>query len=200
MPNYVTMAQERLQGVVAAHESTTESVAYNNPNLWDANGILDGGITWDIPDQPFEFPYHALDDPTQESLFNSVYGERPAPIYPDVGETTNISAYTGLEITEAEACAQDVVFRILTYRGDREGRLDFSTRIFDAFGHTLSAALLEEMRRVSSIALTAAAARYRVISLVAYAEGQAAFIAAEIQPLFGQEEPVVVTIPVIDLS
>ena len=205
MPLYTTQAGERLFGLASRFypastlSAGVASIVYANPNVFDGDGVLQGGLILDIPDPVLDIDFP---EPTAEmSEYVSLIQQDDPPEHAPVGTTRNISAKTGELIEEPEAIRQDVVNRVLTYRGFREFRPRYGTRVRDGLTYNFSVQLLREAESVARVALGPAADRYAIDSIIARQDGLDLNLAVRVIPLYGLD-PVNVVVPLlqVDLS
>lgn len=175
-------------------------VVYNNPGVLTADGVV-SDVALNVVDVPFTLEYNEADFALDDDLALLELTGYTTPAL-DFSSTLNMSGRDGSEITELQAVEQDVIYRVLTYRGTRSWRLDYSTRIADAVTYNATPALLEEARQVALLALAAASDRYTTIDVTARfvyddARNATLVLTAVVTPLFGATpEPVAVEIPV----
>ena len=197
MAKYITEVNDKLMNMAYDLYGTLTDRSYlstviNNPDAWDGQGIQLGGIEFDIPEPIFQPKYNPNTIPVPIELATN-----EELVYADVGETLNISGRDGTQITEIEAVEQDVIYRVLTYRGWREWRRLFGTRFIDALNYNLSDRLGEAALSAVQLALTPATERY-VIRNTSYTIDifeQILYVFIDVTPLFGTSEDMSVTIP-----
>lgn len=198
MANYITQAQDRLTALADRFygQLTNESylaITVDNPT-WDGEGIQLGGVSLSIPEPLPTIPIN----PAVRVGINDLETAVAPPVAP-VGSTVNISSRNGSIVDETQAVEQDIIYRVLTYRGTREWRLLFGTRIFDALTYAVVNELIAEMVSVAAAALSVASNRYRVLSIIGSYRDEILYLTIDAEPLFGLDTPVSVTVPVISL-
>lgn len=208
MPVHNTVAGSRLFVVAndlygRLDDDTYQAVVIENGDIWDGQGALQGGQRFTVPDTPPTINYNEGDLSAAERA-SVAQLERPTrAARAPVGETRNMSGRTGAFIDETAAVRQDVYYRVLTYRGTREWRLSYSTRIEDAMTYNFSEELGNEAVAVARESLAPAANRYSVVSIT-YAfdyDSRTLTLYIRVAPLFSASSVVVeIPLPVIDLS
>ena len=181
MPSLITLANSRLQEVAQDEYAigdweAQQSLLWSNSDKWRGEGELIGGQDWDVPETAFVFPY-AAPLPAQQAILDQLTRRRGRVPEEDEAVTVTWSATSGNIASRLDSARQDVISRVLTYRGRREGRLAFGTRIFDALTHNVTDSLLREVERVTRVALLAAADRYALDSLAATLQGRTIHLA-----------------------
>ena len=208
MPVFNTTVGDRL--FVAANDlygrlddETYQAVIIENGDIWDGQGTLEGGLRFTVPDRPPTINYNTDDLSAAERQSAAMLETQRRPDRAPVGETRNMSGRTGGFIDETAAVRQDVYYRVLTYRGTREWRLAYSTRIMDAITYNFSEELGDEAVAVARESLAPAADRYSVVSIT-YSfdyDSRTLILRINVAPLFGASNVVVeIPLPVIDLS
>lgn len=179
----------------AVTDANLDSVLYANPISWDGNGVIAAGTVLTIPEPVLTIPYPTTT--TQEiARLHQLLEGRDAATHPSVGDSLNMSAKTGGYIDEPEAVRQDVVNRVLTYRGHREWRVDYGTRMLHALYYTQREVLATAAVTAAQQALAPASERYQVDSVTAGFQDDALVVTVIVTPLFGLD-PIDVSIPFI---
>ena len=202
MAVYTPRINERLFNLANTFYGVLDDEAYTslvieNQDTWDGQSSLEP-VELIFPDTVAEITY-GIQDADTLALKQAI----ESPTFPNIatiGFTTNVSGRTGEEINETEAVKQDVLYRVLTYRGFREWRPQFGTRVFEAMTHIQSIELGLEAVRVTRNALAVARERYTVDAVNYRFIGDVLHLVVVVMPLFGAEEVQVVIPVTIDLS
>ena len=197
MAKYITQANDRLFNICEElYGSLTDagymSLIIDNPHVWDGQGRLKGGVELTVPEEVVQIPYSAPKDPETIRLRQLMFGGTK-PEFAPVGFTTNVSGRSGGEISETLAVEQDVVYRVLSFRGWRSWRPRYGTRMLYALKYNATEELGREAISVASNALTPASDRYTVNSIdYSFREdnrGVTMILQIVVTPSFGQQEP-----------
>lgn len=201
MAIYQTVAGDKLYNIAQQlygeiSDRAIVALIINNPIVWDGQGVLDGGITLNVPETIPDLPYNP-NPPDYITATKNMLERANPPETAAIGFTKNMSARDGSQITESKAVEQDIVDRVLSYRLWREWRPNYGTRVLDAFKYNLNDLLITAAVNAARNALAPAANRYTVNSITGSIDFDERILTLHIiaTPSFGTE-PVETTIPI----
>ena len=203
MATYTSPGGERLTNLAdqfygEVSDAAIRTIVRANPVAWSGQAVHQSDDVLEVPAQieTVAFPpsYPAEVQRTRAALFTA----DPFALANPPTQRVYISGRDGNEVRVEQWIYEDVIDRVLSYRGDRWWRLQYGTRVVDLFKHYLSLELFQEIESQVRRAL-APAADYTLSRVFASARGMLLtveiFITTNAAP--EQEQPITIN---IDLS
>ena len=203
MATYTSAGGERLTNLAdqfygEVSDAAIRTIVRANPVAWSGQAVHQSEDALEVPAQieTVAFPpsYPAEVQRTRAALFTAEPFTLPNP----PTERVYISGRDGNEVRVEQWVYEDVIDRVLSYRGDRWWRLLYGTRIVDAFKHYISLGLLTEVESQVRRALAPATA-YTLSRVIASAQGMILTVQIFITTNAAPEEEQPITLN-IDLS
>ena len=203
MATYTSPGGERLTNLAdqfygEVSDPAIRTIVRANPVAWSGQAVHQSEDMLEVPAQieTVAFPpsYPAEVQRTRAALFTTEPFTLPNP----PTERVYISGRNGNEVRVEQWVYEDVIDRVLSYRGDRWWRLLYGTRIVDLFKYFVSLELFQEIESQVRRAL-APATEYTLSRVVASASGMNLRVEIAITTNAAPQEEQVITINV-DLS